>query len=345
MSLFYTKNGVYLGVAFRDLSGPLYPTVGMRTQGEIVEANFGQRKFIFSIDDYVKEEKKQAWQTLEGALHKAEAENQSLPSQTMNQLVLSYMIHHGYAESAKQFSSDMALQSTNLQGLSGKRPISSAMESSSYPPAVVGAERRKAIKEAILTGEIDRAMELLESDHPGIMGSNEDMTLQLHCRKFVEMVNSASASLQLLDHSRERGKDDLKTGSSKDIELVLSDSGRMDIDQDESSGLEDLGTIKNAIEYGQFLQKHYEDNTRHSVQEMLHETFAVLATHHVPGHHHKVASISREKVAETVNTAILAYQNRPTTAPLETLCQQTNVAVSELTRLGVGEAAFFDCSE
>jgi hypothetical protein len=54
MSLFYTKNGVYLGVAFRDLKGLLYPIVGMRSSGEIVEANFGQRDFMFNIEDYVR---------------------------------------------------------------------------------------------------------------------------------------------------------------------------------------------------------------------------------------------------------------------------------------------------
>lgn len=43
-----------VGVAFRDLKGSLYPTVGMRTAGEIVEANFGQRDFVFDIESYVK---------------------------------------------------------------------------------------------------------------------------------------------------------------------------------------------------------------------------------------------------------------------------------------------------
>lgn len=36
------------------MKGPLYPTVGMRTVGEIVEANFGQREFLFDIEEYVK---------------------------------------------------------------------------------------------------------------------------------------------------------------------------------------------------------------------------------------------------------------------------------------------------
>jgi len=84
-TIFYTKNGVHLGAqtqgpelirlrrlrplttfvecreplvhagtAFRDVKGVFYPTVGMRTPGEIMLANFGQRPFRFDIEGYVK---------------------------------------------------------------------------------------------------------------------------------------------------------------------------------------------------------------------------------------------------------------------------------------------------
>ncbi|KAJ8677082.1 hypothetical protein QAD02_012869 [Eretmocerus hayati] len=33
----------------------LYPTVGLQTPGEVVDANFGQNPFIFDIDDMVGE--------------------------------------------------------------------------------------------------------------------------------------------------------------------------------------------------------------------------------------------------------------------------------------------------
>jgi hypothetical protein len=31
----------------------LYPTVGLQTPGEVVEANFGQIPFVFDIEDYI----------------------------------------------------------------------------------------------------------------------------------------------------------------------------------------------------------------------------------------------------------------------------------------------------
>lgn len=32
----------------------LYPTVGLQTPGEVVEANFGNSPFVFDFEDYVK---------------------------------------------------------------------------------------------------------------------------------------------------------------------------------------------------------------------------------------------------------------------------------------------------
>ena len=53
---FYTKNGTYLGIAFRKLkiSMNLFPCVGLRTPGEHVTVNFGQEPFVYDIVNYVK---------------------------------------------------------------------------------------------------------------------------------------------------------------------------------------------------------------------------------------------------------------------------------------------------
>ena len=59
---FYTKNGVELDTAFRDLTfdapgktgkGDFYPSIGLRTPGEHVRVNFGQKPFVFDIGGYV----------------------------------------------------------------------------------------------------------------------------------------------------------------------------------------------------------------------------------------------------------------------------------------------------
>ncbi|KAF0517968.1 SPRY-domain-containing protein [Gigaspora margarita] len=47
-TVFFTKNGINLGIAFRNLKGILYPCVGLRSQGGSIEVNFGSRKFKFA---------------------------------------------------------------------------------------------------------------------------------------------------------------------------------------------------------------------------------------------------------------------------------------------------------
>ncbi|RIB17757.1 concanavalin A-like lectin/glucanase domain-containing protein [Gigaspora rosea] len=68
-TVFYTKNGVNLGIAFRDLENsvedPYYPCIGVSSKGRSIsiEANFGNKKFKYTAiadndidDDRVKEE-------------------------------------------------------------------------------------------------------------------------------------------------------------------------------------------------------------------------------------------------------------------------------------------------
>lgn len=50
--VFYTKNGASLHYAFAELSGFLYPTIGMLTSGGCVTANFGASPFVYNIDAY-----------------------------------------------------------------------------------------------------------------------------------------------------------------------------------------------------------------------------------------------------------------------------------------------------
>lgn len=44
----------------------LYPTVGLQTPGEIVDANFGQQPFLFDIEDYMREWRAKVQGTVHG---------------------------------------------------------------------------------------------------------------------------------------------------------------------------------------------------------------------------------------------------------------------------------------
>ena len=52
--IFFTKNGEKEDIAIKGVtSTTLFPTLGMQSPGEIVQANFGQSEFIFDFDKYL----------------------------------------------------------------------------------------------------------------------------------------------------------------------------------------------------------------------------------------------------------------------------------------------------
>lgn len=46
----YAHTDSSLGIAFREIKGKLFPSVGMKKAGEHVRVNFGQSPFVFDID-------------------------------------------------------------------------------------------------------------------------------------------------------------------------------------------------------------------------------------------------------------------------------------------------------
>eukprot|EP01119_Soliformovum_irregulare_P010328 TRINITY_DN2538_c2_g1_i2.p1 TRINITY_DN2538_c2_g1~~TRINITY_DN2538_c2_g1_i2.p1 ORF type:complete len:2760 (-),score=753.14 TRINITY_DN2538_c2_g1_i2:11-8005(-) len=48
-TVFYTKNGRYLGTAFRNVYGRFYPAVGVNSRGAQINVNFGQSQFTFDL--------------------------------------------------------------------------------------------------------------------------------------------------------------------------------------------------------------------------------------------------------------------------------------------------------
>ena len=103
----------------------LYPTVGLQTPGEIVEANFGESPFVFDFEGLLsvrvpipfplpvsivsrshspipQDVQQQIRQSIE-----ATPVSDGIGSwQTrLNKLVLSYLVHHGYCRTAQVFAS------------------------------------------------------------------------------------------------------------------------------------------------------------------------------------------------------------------------------------------------
>lgn len=92
MSAFYTKNGLYLGTAFKNIKDTeIYPFVGFKTPREKIEANFGSHPFKFDIQQYMANEKRQLLQTIY---------DRPVDKHGVDDVVMEYLKHCGYNKSA-----------------------------------------------------------------------------------------------------------------------------------------------------------------------------------------------------------------------------------------------------
>ncbi|XP_034541679.1 ran-binding protein 10 [Notolabrus celidotus] len=168
---FYTKNGISLGVAFTDLPPNLYPTVGLQTPGEIVDANFGQQPFVFDIEDYMSE-----WRA---KIHSMIArfpigERLGEWQAILQNMVSSYLVHHGYCATATAFA-----RATETMIQEDQTSI----------------KNRQRIQKLVLAGRVGEAIEATQQLYPGLLEHNPNLLFMLKCRQFVEMVNGTDSEV------------------------------------------------------------------------------------------------------------------------------------------------------
>lgn len=147
---FFTKNGVLLGksnfksllillliktqgAAFRDLRDvKLYPSVGMKRPHAHLSVNFGQRPFMFNIDNmvlvrmlrceypgtsaYLKQHERQVIREEINAADISNLHPTLKKDDLCKALVAQYLSHDGYAETAKAFATEVRAEAINLRG-------------------------------------------------------------------------------------------------------------------------------------------------------------------------------------------------------------------------------------
>ncbi|RCI00445.1 hypothetical protein CU098_011082, partial [Rhizopus stolonifer] len=176
-SAFYTKNGKFLGYAFTkmNLSKDIFPAIGLRTPGEQVTANFGHEPFVFDIDQYIRDQRMQ-W------IDEITAKEKTTKP-VMDQLILSYLFHHGYTGTGKALMQ-------NTGHISGQQ-LSLSPTDNSKTNGQKDMEERQLIRSAIIHGNIDEAIRLIHLYFPGVLqeeGRGKELQLWLKCGKFVEMM-------------------------------------------------------------------------------------------------------------------------------------------------------------
>uniref|UniRef100_A0A3B3DWX5 RAN binding protein 9 n=1 Tax=Oryzias melastigma TaxID=30732 RepID=A0A3B3DWX5_ORYME len=377
---FYTKNGhslgKNLGSVFVFLQPNLYPTVGLQTPGEVVDANFGQHPFVFDIEDYMRE-----WRTKIQAqidrfpIGEREGEWQSM----IQKMVASYLVHHSYCATAEAFakSTDQAVQEE-----------------------LASIKNRQKIQKLVLSGRMGEAIETTQQLYPNLLERNPDLLFMLKVRQFIEMVNGTDSEVRCLGGRSPKSQDSYpgsprsfsspvhKAGSSQSyLTGTASQSNDVDMEVDHfTNGVTELssngflnGTSKHATEpedcdadmevestqakrqlcggsqaaiermihFGRELQSMSEHLRREcgknsANKKMLKDAFSLLA-YSDPWNSpvgYQLDAIQREPVCSTLNSAILETHNLPKQPPLALAVGQAAQCLAIMARTGSGSCAF-----
>ncbi|GAB5587617.1 hypothetical protein Unana1_02517 [Umbelopsis nana] len=390
MSAFYTKNGVHLGTAFHGLQGTsLYPCVGFRTPGEQEE----KAKILEEVSSIPITESSisganasngagtTGTRTPAGTATPSSASKPASPvpqkpaasddmesTKILHDIILSYMTHLGFSNSAKTFAKDVSQSRlTDSMVLDNDMPMNTDVLE--LLPGETDMHQRQEIRYALMAGDVDKAINLCEDHYPSVLDDNDVLLFKLECHKFIELMR------QYAEQQGFRPKPKMATSChtankciNQTIESYLCREN-MDLDdpienqrgfkrrrslqeeEDDVSSLsssddEDMldGVLGNAMAYGQQLQRTYGNDERPEFQSALIETFSLIA-YRDPFNSpvaHVLEEQRRDDLVNQLNSAILVSQNRPAMPRLERMYKQTQVAIQELVLAGNGKAAVMD---
>ncbi|KAK3701636.1 hypothetical protein LTR37_015387 [Vermiconidia calcicola] len=358
---FFTKNGVYLGVAFSGIKAErLHPSVGMKKPNEHLRVNFGRSPFVFDIDRMMEQERQASMSEIEKAdmsqLHPPDDEKALI-----HNLIGQYLAHEGYVETAKSFAKDVHEQQQSLVHNPQPFQIPDSEDD-------IHAFNRQKIRKSILDGDIDKALKYINTFYPHVLEEerNRDIHFRLKCRKFIEMMrrytelsaaNSASmaaarSSVDSLDGNGHAQKDVDDTVDDQeeveDTQMELDDQIHReaskgleppptadDVDMDASQELPPKASfmkqkelLEQALAYGQELQSAFGNDPRPQIKKQLSDIFAIMAysnpSESVVGG--LLDPRGRVQIAEEINGAILG---KPPSAAIEKLCAQTEALLDE----------------
>lgn len=102
----FTKNGVWLGKAFKTttVETPLFPTVGIHSNGNVVKVNLGTNKFVFDIKSYISTENKKC---------AVQVTTENTSQLLTHELVRDLCFSHGYSLTQAALDSECCAISTS----------------------------------------------------------------------------------------------------------------------------------------------------------------------------------------------------------------------------------------
>lgn len=371
---FYTKNGHHLGIAFRGLPANLYPTVGLQTPGEVVDANFGQQPFVFDVEDMLCELRART----RLAIHDyALPDSQGQWQAVLHRMVSTYLVHHGYCSTAEAF--------TRATG-------------QTFDEDMASIKNRQRILKLVLAGRMGEAIEHTRRLYPGLLEKDQNLLFMLKCRQFVEMVNGSDSEMCTSDSQDNGGRpmspiqmsvilhtnstSPTHNGSAKSHHIKQTngtadgDSVRADVGL---NGSEEHGTpaedgsdvdmecattttndgemssrqvcggsrasVERMLEFGRELytmSQRLPQDAQHKT--MLEDAFSLLAYSNpwASPVGWQLCPSRREPVCAALNSAILESQKMPWRAPLEACLAHASALLARMAAHGLGACAFAD---
>uniref|UniRef100_A0A6Q2XPC9 Ran-binding protein 10 n=1 Tax=Esox lucius TaxID=8010 RepID=A0A6Q2XPC9_ESOLU len=327
---FYTKNGISLGVAFTDLPPNLYPTVGLQTPGEIVDANFGQQPFVFDIEDYMSE-----WRAkIHGMIARFPiGERLGEWQAVLQNMVSTYLVHHGYCATATAFAraTETLIQEDHSS-----------------------IKNRQRIQKLVLAGRVGEAIEATQQLYPGLLEHNPNLLFMLKCRQFVEMVNGTDSEVRCFSVRSPKSQDSYPGSPSlsprhgaTNPHLHSAGAGVKDSCASRQLCGGNQAATERMIQFGRELQalneqlcREYGKNATH--KKMLQDAFSLLA-YSDPWNcpvGQQLDPMQRENICSALNSAILESQNLPKQPPLMLALGQATECVQLMARVRSGSCSF-----
>ncbi|KAF8891559.1 hypothetical protein CPB85DRAFT_1230716 [Mucidula mucida] len=354
--VFFTKNGLLIDYVFKDVGKDvkLYPSVGLKHTNDSIRVNLGQDPFKYDIEFHVQNQRNNAWSSIlsrpmplsvvaEGATPasiSADGMVEDDTKATLNNLVMSYLGHHGYTKTLR------ALQKDSQQELTHESAMDTDVQDS--PSHERGVESRTHIVQSVMSGDLDTAISETQIHHPAVLDADEGLMLfKLRCRKFIELIMETVELKKVLHSRRSRNDDDIVDGMDVDGDVS------MDVDDGYSHGGASPNptaryetALSDAISYGQTLRNDYKSDHRAEVKSIFMKTFGIVAFEDPRDAGGEVAEVvgheARVALANELNQAILRSQGRPPQPALETFYRHAAVCIQQLALLGVGFAPFVD---
>jgi hypothetical protein len=254
----------------------------------------------------------------------------------IHELIVQYLAHDGYVETARAFAEEVREESRSLAnsadpGLKHLDPAEDMDAISrqrktpllthvSTPKTLPQLTHPSGIRAAILEGDIDKALKHTTAYRPTVLRDNENIYFKLRCRKFIELIRRCTELTTPTKRSTANGHHNGAVTDDYDIfdhQMELDDqfattdghwgAESMDTEEPADSSAKYEALLQEAITYGQELQAEFRNDPRREVKKALRDTFALLA--YPDARESSLAPLlevsGRVPVAEELNSAIL----------------------------------------